>query len=133
MAMSNQMGGGLLSCPDRHILWLSRLTFKRQEKKEHSPAGTIPSTGNRQDLFKRTRGRLEPFLAIPKTRASSSWLGGWKRRKRLFLRMVDEVRQLAWGKMVSPVGCDNSFTVYSVGDGSPVDVQKVQSRNTWVA
>lgn len=37
MALSNQMGGGLLSCPDRHILWLSRLTLKRQEKKEHSP------------------------------------------------------------------------------------------------
>lgn len=46
--------------------------FEKTREKGALAAGTIPSMGNRQDLLERTRGRLEPFLAIPKTRASSS-------------------------------------------------------------
>lgn len=33
MAKSDQMEGGLLSCPDRHILGLSRLTFQKRREK----------------------------------------------------------------------------------------------------
>lgn len=73
MAMSNQMGGGVpLVLPRQTHPMAEPADFENRREMEHSPAGTIPSTGNRQDLFKRTRGRLEPFLAIPKTRASSS-------------------------------------------------------------
>lgn len=50
-------------------------------------------------------------------------LCGWRRRRGLFLKKVDEVRQVAQGKnMVSLVGYDDSFTLYSVGDGNPVDI-----------
>lgn len=67
MAKSDQMEGGLLSCPDRRVLGLSRLTFQKKRKRNARRSGTSPSMGNRQDLFKTTRGRLEPFLASPKT------------------------------------------------------------------
>lgn len=77
MAMSNQMAGGASFLPRKTHPMAEAADSEKRREMEHSPAGPVPSTGDRQDLFKRARGRLEPFLAIPKTRASSSRPGSW--------------------------------------------------------
>lgn len=70
MAKSDQTGGGLSSCPDRRILGLSADFSKEKRKRNTRRWGTSPGMGNRQDLFKTTRGRLKPFPASPKTRGA---------------------------------------------------------------
>lgn len=73
MAVSNQVGAACPSAQAAHPT-AQRLTLKREERRERPLAGTVPGTGNGQvDL-----DPLEaPCLASPKTRAFSSWLGGW--------------------------------------------------------
>lgn len=52
MAIGNQMGGWPLVLPRQMQPMAEPADFKkRREKGSLAPAGTVPSTGNRQDLF----------------------------------------------------------------------------------